>query len=86
MLKFPQKLNNDTIRNFFEKIEIKSEDKLKRDIQTLKGSKILLAEDNETNQEIILGLLQSSGIKISIASNSFGCARIFFITYSQSLP
>jgi CheY-like chemotaxis protein len=52
-----------------EKIEVKSEDKLRRDIQTLKGSKILLAEDNETNQEIILGLLQSSGIKISIASN-----------------
>ena len=69
MLKFPQKLNKDTIKNFFEKIEIKSEDKLKRDIQTLKGSKISLAEDNETNQEIIMGLLESSGIKISIASN-----------------
>jgi len=40
-----------------------------KDITTLKGSSILLVEDNETNQEIILGLLEDSGIAIDIASN-----------------
>jgi len=38
-------------------------------ITTLKGSSILLVEDNETNQEIVLGLLEDSGIAIDIASN-----------------
>ena len=33
------------------------------------GSKILLAEDNEINQEIIIGLLENSGIIIDIANN-----------------
>jgi len=39
------------------------------DIQTLYGSNILLTEDNEINQEIILGLLENSGINIDIANN-----------------
>ena len=47
----------------------KSEESLKADITTLKGSKILLTEDNKTNQEIILGLLEDSGIIIDIANN-----------------
>ncbi len=38
-------------------------------ITALKGSSILLVEDNETNQEIVLGLLEDSGIIIDIASN-----------------
>jgi PAS domain S-box-containing protein len=42
---------------------------LNRDINTLEGSSILLVEDNETNQEIILGLLEESAIKIEIADN-----------------
>lgn len=42
---------------------------LKRDITTLKTSKILLVEDNETNQEIIVGLLENSGIVIDIAND-----------------
>jgi signal transduction histidine kinase/CheY-like chemotaxis protein len=42
---------------------------LKRDVTTLKGSKILLAEDNKTNQEIIIGLLEHSGIIIDIAND-----------------
>ncbi len=38
-------------------------------IKTLKGSHILLAEDNKTNQEIVVGLLEDSGINIDIANN-----------------
>ena len=38
-------------------------------INTLKNSKILLVEDNIINQEIIVGLLENSGINIDIASN-----------------
>ena len=38
-------------------------------INTLKGSNILLTEDNKINQEIILGLLENSGINIDIANN-----------------
>jgi len=43
-----------------------------RDLETitsLSGSQILLVEDNIINQEIIIGLLESSGIKIDIANN-----------------
>ena len=42
---------------------------LKTDLTTLRGSHILLTEDNETNQEIILGLLEGSGIVVDIAMN-----------------
>lgn len=44
---------------------------LEHKIKTLKGSKILLAEDNEVNQEIILDLLSESGINIDIATNGY---------------
>lgn len=42
---------------------------LKDDMSLLVGSKILLVEDNSTNQEIITGLLEYSGIFIDIANN-----------------
>ena len=38
-------------------------------INVLIGSKILLVEDNSINQEIILGLLENSGIIIDVANN-----------------
>jgi len=41
----------------------------KKDIMSLKGSSILLVEDNKINQEIITGLLDHSGINIDIADN-----------------
>ncbi len=41
----------------------------KEQIMTLKGSNILLVEDNLVNQEIIIGLLEDSGIDIDIANN-----------------
>ncbi len=46
-----------------------SKKNLKYEIQTLAGSIILLTDDNETNQEIIVGLLNNSGIIIDIANN-----------------
>jgi len=42
---------------------------LQKQIETLKGTYILLVEDNLTNQEIIKTLLAGSGIKIDIAEN-----------------
>ena len=60
--------------NTIEKIE---EDTLKYNIQTLKGSSILLAEDNKTNQEIIVGLLENSGIDIDIANNGEEAVGLF---------
>ena len=39
--------------------------------ETLKGSEILLVEDNEINQEIIIELLKDSGIKVDLAMNGF---------------
>lgn len=38
-------------------------------INILVGSKILLVDDNSINQEIILGILENSGIRIDIANN-----------------
>jgi len=40
-----------------------------QNITALKGSHILLADDNETNREIIFGLLEPSGILIDSATN-----------------
>jgi len=43
--------------------------RLKRDINLLKNCRILLAEDNEINQEIVSGLLENSKIELDIAKN-----------------
>ncbi len=48
---------------------IKTNKRLKKDINLLKNCKILLVEDNQINQEIITGLLENSKIKLDIASN-----------------
>jgi signal transduction histidine kinase/CheY-like chemotaxis protein len=45
------------------------ESQLAHDITSLEGSHILLADDNETNREIIYGLLEESGIIIESATN-----------------
>ncbi len=58
-------LENVCVRSFAQE----TQKSLKEEIKLLRGSKILLVEDNETNQEIILGLLEDSGIEISVASN-----------------
>ena len=74
---------NDILSDMFlgtskaNKIEYIEENTLKYDIQTLKGSKILLAEDNITNQEIIVGLLENSGIDITIANTGIEVIELF---------
>jgi len=46
-------------------------------ISTLKGSNILLVEDNPINQEIIIGLLENSKINIDIANNGKEAIQMF---------
>jgi CheY-like chemotaxis protein len=50
---------------------------LKDEILSLSGSKILLTEDNEINQEIIIGLLENSNIEIDIAKNGKEAVRMY---------
>ena len=56
---------------------LRKNNNLETEIITLKGSKILLAEDNEVNQEIILSLLEDSGIEIDVASNGYEAIEKF---------
>jgi len=44
---------------------------------SLKGINILLAEDNTINQEIVLGLLEKSGINIDIASDGKEAVELY---------
>jgi len=46
-------------------------------LKMLKGSKILLVEDNLVNQEIVLGLLETTGIEIEIANNGKEAIDLF---------
>ena len=50
-------------------IEIKKEFPLKNDNSYLKDKKILLVEDNFTNQLVILGLLEDCTLNIDVAKN-----------------
>jgi len=61
---FEVKLPKGNIEGLKQKMQIKVED-----ITVLKGSKVLLVEDNLINQEIIIGLLEDSGIILDIANN-----------------
>jgi len=56
---------------------IKKENIDKDQVLTLEGSNILLVEDNLTNQEIIKGLLENSGINIDIVNNGSEAVDIF---------
>jgi len=47
------------------------------DIRSLHGSKILLAEDDEINQEVVSGLLNGSGIVMDIANNGKEAVEMF---------
>lgn len=48
------------------------------DILVLKGSKILLAEDNEGNRMVVEGLLEGSGIELLTASNGQKAVEMLF--------
>jgi len=49
----------------------------KHNITTLYGSKILFAEDNIINQEIVIGLLEGSGIVLDIANDGKEAVEMF---------
>ncbi|MDX9743088.1 MAG: response regulator [Arcobacteraceae bacterium] len=53
------------------------ETNLQQSIVQLGDAKILLAEDNHINQEIILGLLEESNLKITIANNGLEALELF---------
>ena len=67
----------DTHLAQFDDNTTSKEDKLKLQISTLRGSKILLAEDNDINQEILQGLLEGSGIEMDIANNGKEAVALF---------
>lgn len=48
---------------------IEEEKNIQHNIESLNGKRILLAEDNFINQEIIIGLLENSNIQMDIAQN-----------------
>lgn len=48
-----------------------------QDVNQLSGASILLVEDNEINQNIILGLLEDTGIKLQIAANGAEAVELF---------
>jgi len=50
---------------------------IKEQLKTLKGSRILLVEDNQLNQEVIFGMLKNSGIEIEVAYNGAEAVDIY---------
>ncbi len=78
----PSLLNDVLSGIFLGNVDIYNSDifekpSLKNQLETLRDSSILLVEDNSTNQEIIIGLLQGSGIIIDIANNGVEALSIF---------
>lgn len=70
----PSQLNDILSSVFLKNIDLNSivqnKDKsLNDELKSLHGSTILLVEDNKTNQEIVLGLLEHSGITVDMAEN-----------------
>lgn len=57
--------------------EVQGKISSKNRLKVLNGSLILLVEDNKINQEIILGLLEESGIIIDIANNGSEAIEMF---------
>ncbi|MFA6145541.1 MAG: PAS domain S-box protein [Sulfurimonas sp.] len=50
---------------------------LKTQLSSLKGSGILIAEDNVLNQEVLTGILRPSGIIVDIASNGIEAIEMY---------
>lgn len=57
------------------KNQVKKKEELK--VKGLNQSKILLVEDNVINQEIVVGLLEGTNIKVDIVSNGLEAVEIF---------
>jgi two-component system sensor histidine kinase/response regulator len=68
----------DTIMNVFGKDQITSKGITKKDgvyeeeLAKIKGARILLAEDNEINQQVASELLESAGFVIELARRRSG--------------
>ena len=57
-------------KKYRQKIEVPAHDKITREhFQEFSGVKLLVAEDNLINQKVINGLLQDSGIEITMADD-----------------
>ncbi|MBF0451900.1 MAG: response regulator [Candidatus Magnetomorum sp.] len=65
----------ETIKN--ECKQLMNESSLKKELTTLKGSNILLVEDNSINREIITGMLAHSGMIIEEAVNGQKAVDIY---------
>lgn len=52
---------------------------IKKDIKNIANSKIMLVDDNQINQEIVVGLLEESKIELDIVSNGKEAIDIFEI-------
>ena len=61
----------DTIMSTFGKFVAANEEPKKKQMDKISfgGARILLAEDNEINQEVAVGLLEDADIKVDIANN-----------------
>ncbi|MEA2048084.1 MAG: response regulator [Campylobacterota bacterium] len=70
---FSQQMIFSVILELFSKESVKHRQTMpkvtKHDLSILRGSCILLAEDNMINQTVILGLLEDTGIEVIIANN-----------------
>lgn len=62
----------------FDSFNISESEVLQKDIGELEDSNILLVEDNKINQEIIIGLLENSGIHLDIANNGLEAVEMFY--------
>jgi len=81
---FNQEMIFKMILELFSKEDVKSSNKnrkiTKDNLQDIRGSHILLAEDNSINQAVMSGLLEDTGIKLTIANNGEEA-----ISYSKKL-
>ncbi len=78
----PSLLNNLLASLFSDTVNQKFNNQIthinqKEQIKELRGNRILLVEDNDTNQEIIIGLLEASGIMIDIANNGLEAVELY---------
>jgi len=70
----PSVLNNVLSELFLNEIHFSNTQEVEKtslfnELKSLCGSKIILAEDHAINQEIILGLIEGSGIEVDVAKN-----------------
>ena len=70
---FNQQMIFSVILELFSKKSLKSKEVIskvrKKDLSVLRGSCILLAEDNVINQAVLLGLLENTGIELIVAND-----------------